>query len=260
MTPRLHLLAPHEREQLAAAFEAGVLGLTASVGVLRATLGGNADVGVVSQLLAELAVLGATPRIAAAWLRSLEGTAVRNAMPDLVWSGPSVEGVPSRRTRQVYDDLLGMAEHSVWVSSFAFFDGPRVFDVLARRMDAKPGLQVALLLNIQRRPHNKTSSEVLVRSFADQFWSRDWPGKTRPDVYYDPRSLDPDGPEGVLHAKTVVVDDEGVFVTSANLTGAALEQNIEVGLTIRDRSLALGITSHLRGLIERGVLVALPEA
>jgi phosphatidylserine/phosphatidylglycerophosphate/cardiolipin synthase-like enzyme len=40
---------------------------------------------------------------------------------------------------------------------------------------------------------------------------------------------------GVLHAKGVVADDEVVFVTSANLTEAALDRNIEVGLLVRDR-------------------------
>jgi phosphatidylserine/phosphatidylglycerophosphate/cardiolipin synthase-like enzyme len=49
-----------------------------------------------------------------------------------------------------------------------------------------------------------------------------------------------------------VADDEVVFVTSANLTEAALDRNIEVGLLVRDRALALSVSSHFRGLIDRG--------
>ncbi len=79
-------------------------------------------------------------------------------------------------------------------------------------------------------------------------------------MYYDPRSLDLDGPAGVLHAKAVVVDDEAVFVTSANLTEAALDRNIEVGLLVRDRALAATVSSHFRGLIDRGLLLPLPMA
>ncbi len=93
-----------------------------------------------------------------------------------------------------------------------------------------------------------------MRKFADRFWGTDWPGSSRPAVYYDPRSLDPDGPGGVLHAKAVVVDDEAVFVTSANLTEAALDRNIEVGLLVRDRALAATVLSHFQGLIDRGLL------
>jgi phosphatidylserine/phosphatidylglycerophosphate/cardiolipin synthase-like enzyme len=69
-----------------------------------------------------------------------------------------------------------------------------------------------------------------------------------------------DGPTGVLHAKAVVVDDEVVFVTSANLTEAALDRNIEVGLLVRDPALAASLSSHFRGLIDRGLLKALPMA
>ena len=178
--------------------------------------------------------------------------------PDLVWSGPEVPGVHARDTRRVYEELLGSAERSVWASTYAFFDGPRAFEVLARRMDAVPDLQVTLLLNIQRKRGDTTAADQLVRKFADRFWGTDWPGASRPSVFYDPRSLDEGGPAGVLHAKAVVTDDESVFVTSANLTEAALDRNIEIGLLVRDAALAATVISHFRGLIERRMLAPLP--
>jgi len=121
-----------------------------------------------------------------------------------VWSGPEVPGVNARDTRRVYEELLSSAERSVWASSFAYFDGPKAFGVLARRMEARPYLQVTLLLNIQRRKGDTTTAPDVVRRFADRFWKSDWPGASRPRVYYDPRSLELDGPTGVLHAKAVV--------------------------------------------------------
>ena len=153
---------------------------------------------------------------------------------------------------------MGSAERSLWASTFAFFDGPQAFAVLARRMEQQPALSVTLLLNVQRKPGDTTRTDYLVRRFADRFWNTEWPGTTRPTVYYDARSLDPDGPTGVLHAKAVVADDESVFVTSANLTEAALDRNIEVGLLLRDRALALRVVGHFQGLIDRGLLVRLP--
>ncbi len=65
-------------------------------------------------------------------------------------------------------------------------------------------------------------------------------------MYYDPRALELDGPGGVLHAKAIVADDEVVFVTSANLTEAALNRIIEVGLLVRDRAMAATLSSHFR--------------
>ena len=96
--------------------------------------------------------------------------------PDLVWSGPEVPGLHALDTRRVYEELLGSAERSVWASTYAFFDGPRAFEVLARRMDARSELRVTLLLNIQRKRGDSTAAEHLVRRFADRFWTTHWPG------------------------------------------------------------------------------------
>jgi len=156
--------------------------------------------------------------------------------------------------------LLGSAERSIWASTYAFFGGPKAFEVLARRMDTTPALRVTLLLNIQRKRGDATTSEQLVRRFADHFWMSDWPGSLRPSVFYDPRALDLEGPGGVLHAKAVVADDEAVFITSANLTEAALDRNIELGVLIHDRAFALTIGGYFRNLIDRELLKPLPLA
>ena len=55
-----------------------------------------------------------------------------------------------------------------------------------------------------------------------------------------------------------MADDEAVFVTSANLTEAALDRNIEIGLLVRDRALAASVICHFRGLIDQGLLSPLP--
>ena len=143
-------------------------------------------------------------------------------------------------------------------STYAFFDGPKAFEVFARRMETMPALRVTLLLNIQRKRGDTTASEQLVRRFADRFWKTDWPGSSHPIVFYDPRALDPEGPDGVLHAKAVVADDEVVFITSANLTEAALDRNIEFGVLIRDRAFALAVGGYFRNLIDRDLLKPLP--
>ena len=97
-----------------------------------------------------------------------------------------------------------------------------------------------------------------MRRFADRFWNKDWPGTRKPRVFYDPRSLATDGPEGVLHAKALIVDDELALLTSANLTEAALDRNIEMGVLLRDRTLAAMVIAHFRSLVERQLLLPLP--
>lgn len=63
------------------------------------------------------------------------------------------------------------------------------------------------------------------------------------------------GPAGAcLHAKTAVADGELAFVTSANLTGHALDQNLEVGVLIRGGSAPRRLMQHFHALIARGTL------
>ena len=210
--------------------------------------------------LTELARIGITGRAVAVWMDTLDQAVRRAPALDLVWSGPEVPGLHARDTRRVYEEVVCNATESVWMSTYVYFDGPRAFADLAERMDEVPGLRTVLMLNIQRARGDTSTPDQLVRRFADRFWGTDWPGTSRPAVFYDPRSLDPDGPAGLLHAKAVVVDDEAVFITSANLTGAALDRNIELGLLTRDRALAASVTTHFQGLIDTSLLKPLPAA
>jgi phosphatidylserine/phosphatidylglycerophosphate/cardiolipin synthase-like enzyme len=256
----VHLLElpAHDRKRLASALETGQLVAPFSPVSLRSVLNIRGDGEGVGAALLELERLGIKGSAAAAWIRTVDDVISRRPAPDLVWSGPEVPGLHARDTRRVYEELLGSAERSIWACSYAYFDGPRAFEVLAHRMDERQDLHVTLLLNIQRKRGDSTAADQLVRRFADRFWKTDWPGTSRPSVYYDPRALEPDGPTGVLHAKAVVSDDEAVFITSANLTEAALDRNIEIGLVLRDRALAASVTSHFQVLIDRALLKPLP--
>jgi phosphatidylserine/phosphatidylglycerophosphate/cardiolipin synthase-like enzyme len=251
-------LPPHLRDRLASAFETGLVGAPYSVGALRSALGAP-DVG--ESLLAavrEMERLGLAGATAATVVRTISEVTRRTTKPDIVWSGPEVPGLHARDTRRVFEELLSTAERSIWASTYAYFDGPRVFDVLSRRMSAKPDLRVTLLLNIERKRGDTTAADQLVRKFAERLWTTQWPGSARPRVFFDPRSLELDGPTGVLHAKAVVADDEAVLVTSANLTEAALDRNIELGLLVRDRALAASLARHFQLLIDRELLRPLP--
>lgn len=259
MIEAIHDLPSHLRKRVASALESGLLTMPFSVASVRSVLGMQENGEGITAALVELDRMGISGTSAAAWLRTVDAATSRVPRPDLVWSGPEVPGLHARDTRRVFEELLGSAERSVWASTYAFFDGPRAFQVLARRMDAKANVSVTLLLNIQRKRGDTTAADQLVRRFADRFWNTDWPGSSKPSVYYDPRALELERPAGVLHAKAVVIDDEVVFVTSANLTEAALDRNIELGLLVRDHALAASVSTHFRTLIERGLLLPLPS-
>jgi hypothetical protein len=47
-------------------------------------------------------------------------------------------------------------------------------------------------------------------------------------------------------------------ITSANLTEAALDSNIELGLLARDRALAASVSTYFQALVDHGTLTPLP--
>jgi phosphatidylserine/phosphatidylglycerophosphate/cardiolipin synthase-like enzyme len=55
----------------------------------------------------------------------------------------------------------------------------------------------------------------------------------------------------------VVVDGHTAFIGSANLTEAAQDRNIEIGLLVRAPEVAHTLYEHVDGLIRRGFLKAL---
>ena len=180
-------LPAHLRKRLASALESGLLAAPYSAASLRSVLGmSGGRRGRRRGAASSSSDWGSPGRLPRPGFGRVEEATSRTPRPDLVWSGPEVPGLHARDTRRVYEELLGSAERSVWASTYAFFDGPRAFEVLARRMDARPELRVTLLLNIQRKRGDTTAADQLVRRFADRFWTTDWPGSSRPSVYLRP--------------------------------------------------------------------------
>lgn len=260
MTAVLLDVPSHLRQRLVRALETSQLGAPYSEMAVRNALGGANDAGGVREELQRLHDRGINGTAVAYAIKLAAEAESSVSRPDLVWSGPEVRGLHARDTRPVFEELVGGAQTSLWISSFTYWEGPKAFELLARQMDQKPGLQTTLLLNITRDWRDATPADELVRRFTDELWNKGWPGARRPDVFYDPRSLLPGRDKAVLHAKAVVADDSVAFITSANLTEKAFDENIEVGVLSRDRALAMSLSKHFRVLIERDLLVPLPSA
>jgi phosphatidylserine/phosphatidylglycerophosphate/cardiolipin synthase-like enzyme len=177
-------------------------------------------------------------------------------MIDLVTTGPERGGITNRDTGVVVRELFAHANESVLVAGYAVYQGQRVFQALADRMQTCPGLRVRLFLDIQRGYGDTTTANELVARFAERFREHQWPrSRPLPHVYYYPQSLEL-SPEirTSLHAKCVVVDSQNVFVSSANFTEAAHDRNIEIGLLLRSRLLAERIVRHFDVLASEGFL------
>lgn len=175
---------------------------------------------------------------------------------ELVWTGPECPGLLNRDTLVVVQDLFRKATKSILVTSYALYQGKALFSGLAARMVAIPELQVRMFLDISRPQGDTSLGAMIVQRYANRFRSQEWPEGVRlPEIWYDPRALEI-GKEkkACLHAKCIVVDGEISFVSSANLTEAAQQRNIEVGALIHSEACASTIEQHFRLLSERGLL------
>ena len=176
-------------------------------------------------------------------------------MIDLVTTGPEVEGIANRDTAVVVRNLFSKATETVLIAGYAVYQGKKVFQALAKRMNQIESLDVTMFLNLPNGSGVEQES-LLVRKFVDRFRKTQWPKGCRfPNVYYDPRSVDSDpSKRASLHAKCIVVDSQEVFISSANFTDRAQHHNIEVGVQISSQSIANQLNQHFRSLARQQVL------
>ncbi|MFN3194047.1 MAG: DISARM system phospholipase D-like protein DrmC [Aureliella sp.] len=204
----------------------------------------------VSKALKEYASLGFTTKQISATLELLRedrrGREEKRTPIDLVVSGPEAAGAANRDTAVVVNELFKHAQESVLVVGYAVYQGQKVFQSLADRMEQMPNLTVRFFLDVARSNSDDSKQDIVVSRFVRRFKDKQWPkGRRLPEVYYDPRSSANDTTvRSSLHAKCVVVDGIQVFVSSANFTEAGQERNIEIGLKIQSEWLGGRIIRH----------------
>lgn len=181
---------------------------------------------------------------------------------EVVWTGPEGPTAQTRDTLVTARQLLEAAEQHVLLASYVFYDAEALLEPLAKRMVERPALAVTVVANAFRKgDHGDVSPETALDNLRRGFLKQ-WPGPRLPTLYYDPRALNDVHTRAVMHAKCILVDDRAALVTSANLTGAAHNRNIEVGLLTRQREVVSRLRGQFMALAESGqlALVQLTEA
>ena len=216
--------------------------------------------------LETLRLAGMTASHIAYWLRLLAqerilAQKIADTM-DFVWTGEEFQGAESRDTAVVVKELFTMAKSSILLATYAIDRGKKaqeLFQDLASRLDRDSALQMRMFINVQRPYKNEESEVSLLKNFAQSFRSEIWPGQRLPEVFYYPPALsNVSGPKACLHAKCVVIDEEQVFITSANFTEAAHQRNIEAGVLIKNCFAAQGIHNQFEMLVNKEIFKRIP--
>lgn len=193
----------------------------------------------------EPAVHGAI--VGAALLSAIETAEAMRASQslDVVWTGPSTAEVPVRLTREALLELIDGATSSLIIVSYAAYKVPDIVQALADAVAR--GVDVRLILESTAGSGGRLSvdaSQAFSAVAGVRFYG--WPAEQRESD---------GGLKGSMHAKVVVADDQVAFVTSANLTGSAIEANMELGVLARGGAVPRRLSRHFRMLIAAGTLV-----
>lgn len=176
---------------------------------------------------------------------------------ELVWTGPDVHASAARDTAVVVRELFAGAERSVIVAGFSFDHGAEILEPLHRAMRDR-GVEARLYLELARAGWEERDPEGHVAREVGRFLEANWPfGTPVPEIYHDPRTVQPGGAAS-LHAKCIVVDDRRALVTSANFTDRGQTRNMEVGALIEGDRFAQALAGQWRRLTEAGLLVRCP--
>jgi cardiolipin synthase len=181
-------------------------------------------------------------------LQAVQATRADQAV-DIVWTGPQTAEVPVRLTRAVLVDVIRSAAERLIIVSFAAYRVALVVDELAAA--AARGIDVRLILETSEASGGRLEVDA-ADAFASlgasaSFWV--WPADQRPPL--------PSG-TAALHAKAAIADHHTALVTSANLTGHGISENMELGLLVRGGPVPRRLAAHFAQLMAGRVLVRIP--
>lgn len=157
---------------------------------------------------------------------------------ELVWTGPTTPFVSARRTEQALLQVVNIARSTLFITSFVAYDVSSIVRALNAANDR--GVAVAMLLESSQDHGGSINIDVIgkMRALVPQAQLYAWRDKA--EAFSD----------GRVHAKVAVADGNTCFVTSANLTGYAMERNMEAGVLISGGHIPQLLDDHLRSLVD----------
>lgn len=161
---------------------------------------------------------------------------------ELVWTGPTTPFVSARRTEQALLQVIGAAKQTLFVTSFVAYD---VSTIVKALNDASTrGVSISMLLESSQDHGGSMSFDVIGKMLTLVPTAKLYAWRERTAPFAD----------GRVHAKVAVADGDVCFITSANLTGHAMEQNMEAGVLISGGHIPRLLDDHLRSLVETNLV------
>lgn len=161
---------------------------------------------------------------------------------ELVWTGPTTPFVSARRTEQALLQVIGAAKQTLFITSFVAYD---VSTIVRALNDASTrGVSISMLFESSQDDGGSISFDVIGRMQTLVPAAKLFAWRERVAPFAD----------GRVHAKVAAADGRVCFITSANLTGHAMEQNMEAGVLITAGPIPMLLLEHLQALVDTRVV------
>lgn len=161
---------------------------------------------------------------------------------ELVWTGPTTPFVSARRTEQALLQVINTARSTLFITSFVAYDVSSIVRALNEASDR--GVQISMLLESSQDHGGSITIDAIGKMKSLVPAARLYAWRDKVDPFAD----------GRVHAKVAVADAGTCFITSANLTGFAMEKNMEAGVLISGGRIPRLLDDHLRSLIDTKVI------
>ena len=161
---------------------------------------------------------------------------------ELVWTGPSSGLVATRKTEQALLQVIDSACMRFFLMSFVSYNVPSVMKALIAASNR--GVEIAMCLESSDLHGGGVSIDAIGHM------KRALPAAR---IYFWGKKLDAFS-GGKVHAKVAVADERICFLSSANLTGHAMERNMEAGVLIHGGSIPQKLQRHLEALITTKIM------
>lgn len=163
----------------------------------------------------------------------------------VVWTGPASYEVPVRATSAVLAEVIEEAKRTLIVVSFAAYKVAAVVDALRTAAERRVDVRLVLESVAESKGNLSHDAKEAFNALGDSVSFYVWPAELRASQ---------GGGHASMHAKCAVADHRTAFVTSANLTGAAMTDNMELGLVVSGGDVPGRIANHFDSLIANGTL------
>ena len=175
---------------------------------------------------------------------AVQAVRVKLGITEVVWTGPPTKSLQVRPTRAVVLELIRRARESITIVTFASHD---IADLIGALDEARLDRGVTVRAIVETRedtprgdgPEAAEALKHLPLAVPVYRWPKEQRGTTGAS----------------MHVKCVIRDRTEVLISSANLTSAALDRNMELGLIVDGGTTARIIEQHYDDLIDKRVLV-----